>query len=71
MLQRIHDTIMNQIFVFFSRQIHNRLAANVGSHHHNRIGEIDRSSVAVRQSSVIQQLQQDIKHIPMRFFDFV
>ena len=46
-------------------------AAHVGGHDDNRIFEVDRTPFVVRQTSVIQHLQQDVEYVRMRFLDFV
>ena len=47
------------------------LAAQVGRHDDNRVLEVDRAALAVRDPSVIQHLQQDIEDFRMGLFDFV
>ena len=47
------------------------LAADVGRHDHDRVLEIDGSPVAVGQPPVVQNLEQDVEHVGMGFFDFV
>ena len=49
----------------------NVCAAQVGSHDDNRILEVYRTSLVVSQTSVVQNLQQNIEHIGMCFFYFI
>ena len=44
---------------------------NVRSHHDDRIFKVDRTSLAIGQTPIVQHLQQDIKDIRMGFFNFV
>ena len=46
-------------------------STDIGGHDDNRIFEINRSALRIGQSAVVQNLQQDIEHIGMRFFDFI
>ncbi len=43
----------------------------IGGHDQNGILEIDRSAAGVRDSPVVQNLEQDIEHVGMRLFDLV
>ena len=45
--------------------------AEIGSHNQNGVLEIDSASFRIRQTAVIQDLQQHIEHITVRLFDFV
>ena len=45
--------------------------AEVRRHDQNRIAEIDGISKAVGQLPIFKDLEQDIVHIRMRFFDFI
>ena len=47
------------------------MAAEVGRHDHHGVLEVDRPAFAVGQSPIIQQLQQDVQDLRMRFLDFV
>ncbi len=45
--------------------------AKVGCHNDDGIGEINRSSEAIGQATFVEQLQQQIVHFRMRFFNFI
>ena len=47
------------------------LRSRVAGHNNHRIAKIHRASLPVRQASILHNLQQQIKHIGMGFFDFV
>ena len=47
------------------------LRANVRSHDDDRVLEINRSPLPVRDAAIVEHLQQNVKHVRMRFFDFV
>ncbi len=46
-------------------------ASDVGSHDDDGVLEVHRPALIIGQTAVIQQLQQDIEHIRMGFFDLV
>ena len=48
-----------------------QLAADVAGHQDDRVLEVDCSSLRVRQTSIVENLQQDVEHIRVSFFDFV
>ena len=43
----------------------------VRSHDNNGILEIDRPSLGIRETPVIQHLKQNIQNVGMRLFDFI
>ena len=47
------------------------MAADVGSHDDYRVFEIDGAPMAVGKAPVIENLQQDIEHILVRFLDLI
>ena len=48
-----------------------KLASDIGGHNDNRIFEIHHAALGVGQAAVVQNLQEDIEHLRMRFFNFV
>ena len=47
------------------------LAADVAGHHNHRVFKVHRAPLPIGQTPIVQHLQQNIKHIGMRFFHFV
>ena len=47
------------------------VAAHVRRHDDHRVAEVDRAALPVRQSPVIQQLQQRVEHVRVRLLDLV
>src|SRR5829696_7140011 len=45
--------------------------ADVRGHNHDRVPEVDRAPLGVREPSVLQDLEQDVEHIRMRLLDLV
>ena len=50
---------------------HKKFSTEIGRHDDQRVAEINRTALAVGETSVIKHLQQHVKHIRVRFFDFV
>ena len=47
------------------------MAADVGGHDHDGVLEIHRAALPIRETAVVQNLQQNVEHVGVRFFDFV
>ena len=47
------------------------MRADVRGHHHDRVGEVDGAALAVGQAAVVEELQQDVRHIGMRLLHLV
>ena len=47
------------------------MGAGIAGHDHNGVLEAHRAARIVRQTPVLQDLQQDIEHIRVRLFDLV
>ena len=47
------------------------LCAGVARHNQHGITEVYRASLSIGQTAILHNLQQQVKHIGMRFFDFV
>ena len=43
----------------------------IARHDYDGIAEVDRSALSISQTTIIQQLQQDVEDIRVRLFDFV
>ena len=50
---------------------HQMLRADIGGHDDQRVAEIDRAALPVRQAAVIQHLKEDIEHVRVRLLDLV
>ena len=47
------------------------VASDVGRHDHDGILEVHSSSLVVGQTTIVQQLQQNVEHVRMSLFDFI
>ena len=47
------------------------VSTNVGGHDDDGVLEVHRSTLIVGQTTVIQDLQQDVEHIGVSLFDFI
>src|SRR5918994_1919559 len=45
--------------------------AHVRGHDHDRVAEVDRAPLGVREPSVLQDLEQDVEHVRVRLLDLV
>jgi hypothetical protein len=66
--QCVHHQSPARFGRFFLRDI---LRADVGSHDDDRVLEIDRSPLPIRDAAVVEHLQQHVEYVWMRFFDFI
>ena len=48
-----------------------QLVAQVGSHDHDRVAEVHRAPLAIRQAPIVQKLQQNIEDFRVRFLDLI
>ena len=48
-----------------------RVAREVRCHDQHDVGEVDGAALAIRQSTVVEHLQQHVEHIGVRLFDLV
>jgi len=49
----------------------NVLRSNIGSHNHNGIFKTYGSSLIISQTTVVQNLKQNVEHFRMSLFDFI
>ena len=72
--KRVHD-LPPCAFVHRAALAHRSLddegAAEVGGHDHDRVLEIDRSSLAIRQPPIVEELEQYVQHFGVRLLDLV
>ena len=69
-LHFLHHALTHQAG-FASAEFLNDRTADVGGHNHDRIAEVHRPALPVCQASVVEQLQQNVEHVRVRFLDFV
>ena len=62
-----HDRVFHCIVVFLTRQLLDQLRAQVRRHDDNRISQVDRSTLTIRQPTVVEHLQQYVEHVRMCF----
>ena len=53
------------------RKLAQRLGTKVAGQHNQRLLEVDLATLTVGQHTIVQDLQQDVEHIGVRFFDLV
>ena len=58
-------------FRIFTLTVHDFLRTEVGSHNDDGILEVNRASLTVGHSAVVQSLKQDVEDVRMSFFNFV
>src|SRR5207302_10850123 len=66
--QRIHDQSRASFARFFFSNV---LRADVRGHDDDRVLEIDRSPLPVRDPAVVEHLEENIEHVLVRFFYFI
>src|SRR4051812_45920554 len=61
------------ILVSFERApiVEHAMASYIRRHDDNDVLEIDRAALPIRQSAIVEHLQQGVKDIVMRLFDFI
>src|SRR6478672_9380065 len=68
--QRVHHRLLDCIPIFCS-VLENEHAADVRRHDDHGVSEIDRATLRISQPSIVENLQKNIEHIRMCFFDFI
>ena len=53
------------------RSLGDDVAAEVRRHDHDGVLEIDRAAFAVREASIVEELQQDVQHFGVRLLDLI
>ena len=48
-----------------------QLVAQVGGHDHDRVAEVHRAALAVGETAIVKQLQQDVEHFVVGLLDLV
>ena len=66
-----HDLIPDRVGILALGLVHQIVGAEVRGHHDQGIPEIDRVALAVRQTPVVEHLQQHVEHVRMRLLDLV
>src|SRR5579872_4242209 len=51
--------------------LQNPMASDVRGHNHDRVLEVDSTALSVCKTPVVKDLQQDVEHVGVGFFDFV
>ena len=70
LLDFIHHGFLHYVRIF-TLTVHDFLRTEVGSHNDDGILEVNRASLTVGHSAVIQSLKQDVEDVRMSFFNFV
>ncbi len=70
-LHRIEHLAAHQFDRLVFLEFDKILRAQVRRHDDDRVAEVDRAPLPVRQPPVIEHLQEDVEHIRMRLFDLV
>ena len=68
-VQNLSDRLAHLLFVIADFQ--NLARTEIGSHDQNGILKIDRAAFRIRQATIVQDLQEHVENIRMRFLDFV
>ena len=67
----LHDLPLNQRRRFAFRLLRQNVRAQVGGEDDDGIFEIDGAALTIRQTTVVENLEQHVEHILVRFFDLV
>ncbi|MNS52490.1 hypothetical protein D3C72_852070 [compost metagenome] len=67
----LHHQITNRIHIVIVAHLRHEFRAEVRGHDDDGVLEIDGAALAVRQTAIIQHLQQDVKDVRMCFFNLV
>jgi len=70
-LEGLEDASAHFFFVFLTGQVANPLAADVGGHDDDGVGEVHGASVAVGEAAVVEDLKEDVEDLAVGFFDLV
>src|SRR5687768_13402121 len=66
-VQLLHHLIAGTV----NAQILDPVAPNIGSHDDDRILEIYGAALTIRETAIIQHLEQNIEHLWVRFLDLI
>ena len=66
-----HHILAHLVRVLPFGLVDEEVGTEIGGHHNQRIAEIDRTALTIRQTPVIQHLQQDVEDIGVRLLDLV
>ena len=58
-------------FFFHAAHLLDIFAADVAGHNQDAVAEVNRAALSVGQSSSVQDLQEDVEDVLVRFFNFV
>ena len=67
----LHNLRADFLAVIGASRVAQNFRAKVRCHNNQCVLKVDRPSFAVRQTSVVQNLQQDVEHIGMSFFHLI
>ena len=68
---RFHQGRLHLIVLFLTAHLLNHLRAEIGSHDDDRVAKVDRPTLPVCETTVIENLQQNVENVRMRFLDFI
>jgi len=63
--------LRTQLVEVFMRGVVDHLGADIGGHDDHAVTKVHRAALAVRESAVVENLQQHVKHVRMGFLDLV
>ena len=70
--ERLHDLPPGAFrHVSLALALRDELAPEVRRHDHHRVLEVHGAALSVGQAPVVEQLEQDVQHVRMRFLDFI
>ena len=70
LLDFIHPGFLHYVRIF-TLTVHDFLRTEVGSHNDDGILEVNRASLTVGHTTVVQGLKQDVEYVRMSLFNFV
>ena len=70
--QQVHQLVLQLLERLVAPRVRlDAVGPQVRGHDHDRVPEVDRAALAVREASVLEQLQQDVEDVGMRLLDLV
>ena len=69
--RRARHGLLARLLRILCGELENRGRADVRRHDDHRVAKIDGAALAVGETAVVENLQQDVEDVRMRLFDFV
>jgi hypothetical protein len=67
----LHHGRLHACVVGLSRELLDHVRAEVRGHDHDRVAEVHGAPLPVRETAVVEHLQQHVEHVRVRLLDFI